>query len=197
MLDYVLLTLGLVLYCLLFLVVPVRWTGTATRVVACQWCTNLYGYRMARTVTAFGWAPFLLGRRWAARRAKLRAVRRVRDRLAAEPEPVPCPICGRFQAAAYPAVRRTRYTWLRWVEAGYFLVYPFLIIPTWAALYLPLGGGSEGLLGTLFVLSFGVAAVPGLAVGRLRRHLQHRFHPNRDIPEAERYALARERAVVA
>ena len=206
MLDFALMALGFVLFILFLLVVPVRWTGNATRVILCRWCLGMYGYQMIRTVTAYGWAPFLIGRTRATRRAKLTAVRRVRRRLAEEPEPVPCPVCGRFQPDAYAAVRSTRYRWFRPVEGvavAVSLLLPIYMfaglvqLVAWAGEFDPGDPKRAGLIGTLFILSFPLAAAPWFGVYATRKFLQSRFHPNRDIPDDDRLALAWSRAVVA
>ena len=163
-----------------------RVTESAILKYRCERCGDTFCFEAVRTATASGHSPFMLDDENAARRAEWSATTRARTALRTLHFPVPCPTCGWYQRAMFPAVRRQMYKWM--YTAGIILVFFTLFAFLIGAMF---GGYLTGGICAAASTVAGVALLAGMVV---RRRL---FDPNARIPQAVRVERGREMAVPA
>lgn len=178
-------------------------TDSLARRVDCDQCGVAYWYLVRKAAVGVGYGLKWIAEDRAARAANTDAERRVQQKLATETDPVPCPACGRYSEAAYPAVRRFRYRRGRWLPLALLLSCPFTLGPAVllvTSLLAQSGGFDPDNPGTLTVIAAAgsfAAFGPGLGVFVWRFVRARRFDPNRDLSDEERFYLAGQRAAVA
>lgn len=177
-------------------------TGRTLRRATCEHCGTPFRYTVEITTKGEAWFDVLhIRKARAARMAREIAERRLRQALKYAPFPVPCPACGCYQDDMVAAVRYHQYKRMRWLVVGLACAAPvlfcvafggvvFVIAPLLPAL------GQDAFLSLVMVGSFVVAAGPAYAAYIRRRLKQAAFDPNRDIPEEERFTIARNWASV-
>lgn len=186
--------------------IRVRVQRVAIGTVTCEECAARYHYLNEKAATGYGYAPLMFRRGVAARRAKARALWRVRWLLKHEPAAVPCPLCGHYQANMLPLVRRSQYRWMRRFALVLWYLIPVLFLAAFGVFVLLVqtlfgvnlnNPNHEDLLLSLAGLGLAAAIAPGFLLHRWYKARQQAFDPNRDVPESERLAIGRMLAVVA
>lgn len=188
-----------------YYVVTARVNGRTTRTTTCGHCGASFEYVAEMKAEGKASYHFNIFKARATRKAQEQAERRLQKALATAPFAVPCPCCARYQDDMLWAVRSSQYRRMRWLVVGLYAAAPLLFFPP--ALLLShyfvkdvIGlsvARTQGVFELVMVLSFVIAAVPGFAAHLWRRARQRAFDPNRDIPEEERFAIARNWAWVA
>jgi len=104
--------------------------GEILRAVRCEHCSHEYGYCMTRTVLADSFDVFSMAALRAGLRNPLSAKRatqetaeeQLREQLAKECDPVPCPSCGWYQADMVAHLQKHYHRWLsslgKWLLVG-------------------------------------------------------------------------------
>src|SRR5437867_4255362 len=100
-------------------VIPIVWTrtttsvkGSAWRKLHCETCNQEYVFQVKATARAAETALYGIGSGGANERTRRHANANQRRLLQHIVEPVPCPICGWYQADMCDEIKRRRYGWL-------------------------------------------------------------------------------------
>jgi hypothetical protein len=167
-------------------------SGTTLKKVHCESCHAEYLYQMKRTARGSGTSLLFLDNQGAKERASQDAENNLRGMLEREIEPVPCPICGCFQATMVPMVQREHRVLLRY--SGIVLLV-IAIVALWISF---VEGPLRNVTITWWQTTSAMVAVACAAVGAglviIKVVLSRRYDPNsadRDV----RIALGKSRAV--
>jgi hypothetical protein len=85
--------------------------GRVLKLVPCEDCGTVYVYVLEREGTGAGTSVYLLNDEGAQRNAVSSAGEALRDYLANDFDPVPCPACGHYQRFMFPKLIETRSAW--------------------------------------------------------------------------------------
>jgi hypothetical protein len=170
--------------------------GRVLKLVPCESCSTEYVYVLEREAEGVGNSVYLLNEDGARDHAEAAADDTLRDYLANDFDPVPCPACGHYQRSMFPKLYETRSPWrpaamLAVLAAG---CLDAVVGLYWTVAYLqhPTDRG----LGRV-VAAWSLFAALGLAGGALalaERARVRRFDPNSEDQQA-RIAKGRSRAV--
>ena len=107
--------------------------GAQTKHVHCEQCGTEYEYQCVRRAVGSSSTPYGIRAEKARSKARAESEEKLRRRLVAGVDPVPCPHCGWFQHAMAAEMNRRRHRWMLWVggtvallagmTAGFSLIY--------------------------------------------------------------------------
>jgi hypothetical protein len=164
----------------------VTYKGTTLRLVRCEHCSSVYGYRVEVVATASDTSLLFLDNEGAQQRASAQAEEEVRRKLADAFAAVPCPECGSYQRHMFPFVQQSYRRWMR--VAGLlllFLVCPALLIVAYVYDHNPYTP-ADSLAWLWLYLSGGLAGFGGLGLIVARIKLSEQFDPNTGPAETRR-----------
>jgi hypothetical protein len=155
-----------------------------------------YVYVLERDGTGVGTSVYLTNEQGAEENAKSSAEESLRDYLANDFDPVPCPVCGHYQRYMFPKLIETKSPWglivtLVVLTAGALSAVSAMY---WGINYLqrPTDRALSRLGVSIAILT--VTGVVGAGLSALRRARERRFDPNSEEDQQARIEKGRSRA---
>jgi hypothetical protein len=183
--------------------IPVFWTnytatmhGQVLKLVPCENCPTEYVYVMEREGSGVGTSVYLLNEEGAQDHAVSAAEDTLREYLANDFDPVPCPVCGHYQRYMFPKLLGTRSLWSLAATAAVLVVGILSAVSAayWGINYLerPNDRALWRLAAACSVLA--VVGLIGAGLSAIQRARVRRFDPNTEDQQA-RIEKGRRRAV--
>ena len=170
--------------------------GRVLKLVPCENCSTEYVYVLEREGTGVGTSVYVLSDEGARDHAASAAEESLREYLANDFDPVPCPVCGYYQRYMFPKLFETK---TLWGAAAMLVVLALGCLDAvgalcWSVAYLQ--QPNDPALGRM-VMAWSLLAVLcllGVGLAAIERSKIRRFDPNSE-DQAARIARGRRRAV--
>lgn len=170
--------------------------GRILKLVPCENCATEYVYVLEREGRGFGTSVYALNNEGARDHSMSAADETLREYLANDFDPVPCPVCGHYQRYMFPKLNEMKSLW------GPFAKVVLLVIGCldavsamyWSVAYLQ--QASDHALGRMIATwtLLAVLSVIGIGLAVVERSKARRFNPNAEDQQA-RISRGRNRAL--
>jgi hypothetical protein len=170
--------------------------GRVLKLVPCENCSTEYVYVLEREGTGVGTSVYALNDEGARDNAASAAEESLREHLANDFDPVPCPVCGHYQRYMFPKLYETKSLW---GPVAKFVVLALGCLDAvgalfWSVAYLQ--QPNDHALGRMVVAwsLLAVLCLIGVGLAAIERSKARRFDPNSEDQQA-RIERGRSRAV--